>query len=138
MKKKAKKKSARKSAKAPAKTSAKASATKSAPKAAPKENKTSVASLRLYSRLAIKDVTEFKKTLHETLQTSNEITIDASHVEIVDTAALQLLLAFVKEVKKRSGSIKWEDVTESLRDAAHLLDIENELGIKPHTGVIML
>lgn len=52
-----------------------------------------------------------------------------SAVEVIDTAALQLLLAFVREVKHHDHCVDWKSPSETLYRAARLSGLQDELGL---------
>jgi len=79
----------------------------------------------------INDISEVKK-LHEAWQeylSSPLIVIDASAVERIDTAVLQLLTALVGEADKTSTEIKWEGVSDNMKHAVKLLGLNGPLKI---------
>ena len=53
-----------------------------------------------------------------------EVVLDVGHVERVDTAALQLLLLFRRELDSRGGTLRWHGVNQVLVEAANLLGLE--------------
>jgi anti-anti-sigma regulatory factor len=67
--------------------------------------------------------------MRSVLEQKKEIVLDASNVEIVDSAALQLLLVFLREAKARGISIRWTKISAVFRDTVILLDIHNHLGV---------
>ena len=56
-------------------------------------------------------------------------TLDASAVERVDTAALQLLVAFHRDALARGGKITWAGVSTPLREAAERLGLTKALAL---------
>ena len=51
------------------------------------------------------------------------IVLDGEAVERIDTAALQLLALFRREVATRGGSVRWREPSGALHDAASLLGL---------------
>jgi phospholipid transport system transporter-binding protein len=51
------------------------------------------------------------------------IVLDGQAVERIDTAALQLLALFRREVATRGGSVRWREPSGALHDAASLLGL---------------
>jgi len=90
------------------------------------KNKTT-SSLVLSAVVVINDV----KTLHEdlsNLSTSQEtVTLDASKVEMIDTAAFQLLLAFVSTMSKKNIGLVWKDPSDTFLERASILDLTDAL-----------
>jgi phospholipid transport system transporter-binding protein len=56
-------------------------------------------------------------------------TLEASGVERVDTAALQLLAAFHRDAQTRGRQVAWAGVSASLRDAAERLGLTKTLAL---------
>jgi len=55
------------------------------------------------------------------------VALDGRQVERTDTAALQLLLLFRRELAARGGSLSWTGVSEALHEAASLLGLTQTL-----------
>jgi anti-anti-sigma regulatory factor len=84
--------------------------------------------LRLGST-TIRNVTSFQAELAERLDESGPVQIDGSGVERVDTATLQLLAAFVRDLRAEARAIEWIDCSAALRRAAGCLGLESALGL---------
>ena len=56
-------------------------------------------------------------------------TLEASGVERVDTAALQLRAAFPRDAQTRGRQVAWAGVSASLRDAAERLGLTKTLAL---------
>jgi phospholipid transport system transporter-binding protein len=56
-------------------------------------------------------------------------TLEAIGVERVDTAALQLLVAFHRDAQARGGQVAWAGVSVPLRDAAERLGLTKTLAL---------
>lgn len=54
---------------------------------------------------------------------------DASGVRRVDTAVMQLLAVFCRTLRAENLSWRWAAAAPVLREAAHLLGLETELGL---------
>ena len=63
--------------------------------------------LHLGAGLEIKDVESVHKQLTSMLERGPSVTLDISHVAAMDTAGVQLLLAFQSEAAKRGVSIEY-------------------------------
>lgn len=85
--------------------------------------------LQLDKELNIKGVVELKQKLAATLKPGQPINIDTAAVNSVDTAALQLLVAFARHAKTQSSTISWVNTSAAFVDAAHLLDLDQHLGL---------
>lgn len=55
--------------------------------------------------------------------------LDGREVEHVDTAALQLLTLFQRELKARGGTLDWRGTSDALNNAAGLLGLSQTLGL---------
>lgn len=61
--------------------------------------------------------------LQEALQTAEPVVLQADQVERVDTAALQVLSAFMREAQERRIAVQWLHPSVPLQYAAQLLDL---------------
>ncbi len=87
----------------------------------------------LDDEICIADVAHWReKFLH--CNTSSCVTIDASMVQRVDTAGIQLLLALIQEIQRRNGSLQWREPAESLLQTAATLGLGEALGLAQATG----
>jgi anti-anti-sigma regulatory factor len=84
--------------------------------------------LRLGST-SLRTVTAFQAELAERLDDSGPVQIDASAVERIDTATLQLLAAFVRDLRVDARPVEWADCSAVLQRAAHLLGLAGALGL---------
>ena len=71
------------------------------------------------------------KALYEELGklTNTDVNIDASAVEMIDTAILQLLYAFVIKVTSTNHRINWINPSDEFISRARLLGLSRNLGI---------
>lgn len=72
-----------------------------------------------------------KDKLSELLNNKNNIKIDASKVEKIDTSVLQLLTAFSLQAQRQSIEIAWQQPSPTFTTAADLLDLSQHLIITP-------
>ena len=86
--------------------------------------------LRLGS-MTIRNVTDFQSQLAEYLAESGTVHIDASGVERIDTAILQLLAAFVRDLSADTRAVEWSGCSPALRRAAESLGLVSALGLAP-------
>jgi anti-anti-sigma regulatory factor len=82
--------------------------------------------LRLGST-TLRNVTAFQAELAERLDESGTVQIDASAVERIDTASLQLLAAFVRDLRTDHRLVEWTGCSAVLRRAAHSLGLTGAL-----------
>lgn len=86
--------------------------------------------LKLDSQLGIHSIGSLKDSLVAALSSGNPISIDAGGVESIDTAALQLLVAFARHSGASSREITWLEISDAFSEATRLLDLEQHLGIE--------
>ncbi len=78
----------------------------------------------------IASAAELRTTLLNRLSDSGNVRIDASAVERIDTASLQVLAAFARDRRADGLAVEWLDVPACLTDAAALLDLTSALGFE--------
>jgi ABC-type transporter Mla MlaB component len=83
--------------------------------------------------LDISGVRELYDVLKQSIESTLPVEIDASSIERVDAAALQLLCSFVREAKKRGKEVRWIQPSQALTASARLLQLEEILDL-PQTG----
>lgn len=85
--------------------------------------------LVLDSELNIAATADLYDRMQPFLDQKEEILLDASKVEVVDSAALQLLLVFVREAQERSISTRWESASKKFLNTVTLLGFQQHLGV---------
>jgi len=85
--------------------------------------------IKLDPVLVISDAQTLYARLGVLLETKQNITIDASAVEMMDTAILQLLLAFVIKVKAQSREVIWINPSEEMIHRVTTLNLQAGLGL---------
>jgi len=78
------------------------------------------------SDFRIAEVTDMHRQLSAALDAS-EIVLDGGAVDRVDTAALQLLVVFQHEARKRGNTVQWVGASAPLHDAASQLGLAEVL-----------
>lgn len=86
--------------------------------------------IKLQSELNIRQVAELKAQLDEALTDDVDIVFDASDVEVVDAAALQLLLAFVQQLALKQRSVTWGELSEGFLSAVKLTGLDKSLNLQ--------
>jgi len=84
--------------------------------------------IKLQSELNIRQVAELKEQLNNALS-ADDIVLDASAIEVVDAAGLQLLLAFIQQARLKNITIKWGDLSEGFLNAVKLMGLSDGLGL---------
>ena len=85
--------------------------------------------IKLDPVLVISNAQTLHVQLGALLDTKQNITIEAFAVEMVDTAILQLLLAFVIKIKAQGRKIIWIKPSEELIRRATTLNLQTGLGL---------
>jgi len=91
--------------------------------------KTDKTRLVLDSIITINDAQTMYTQLRSLLESKQDITIDASAVEMLDTAILQLLLAFVNKIKAQNRVVVWSKPSEEMINRATTLNLQAGLGL---------
>jgi len=84
--------------------------------------------------LAINDAKALYAELGKKLETKKDISIDASAVEMVDTAILQLLLAFTQKSQLQNVAVKWEKPSREFLSRSETLNLTRLLGLSEAQG----
>lgn len=87
------------------------------------------ASVTLAANCSIKEVAALRESLCAVLGAQEPVSIDASAVERIDTATLQLLYAFVRDRFAADREVVWQGVTGQLSEAARLLGVRDLLNL---------
>lgn len=90
---------------------------------------TSAASYRFDSMLTISTLGALRTRLSQLAENDTDIQLDASAIEIIDAAAIQLMLAFCIELKSRNKAITWLTPSQKLIASVSLLGLTQKLGI---------
>lgn len=80
--------------------------------------------------VSIVQVAILKEAWLPVLDSGKDITIDASAVEDIDTAGLQLLLSLVKTAKDSGRSVTWDGPSEAVINAVKETSLRDALGIQ--------
>jgi ABC-type transporter Mla MlaB component len=83
----------------------------------------------LKSISVINDLVQLKDELQSLLADNSKIYIDASNVEMIDTATLQLLLSFQMDADAGNGRINWVKPSEKFIYSAELLGLKQALSL---------
>ncbi|MFK7956018.1 MAG: lipid asymmetry maintenance protein MlaB [Lysobacterales bacterium] len=85
--------------------------------------------MKLPDSLKIDALADTRVMMDEALASGQSVSIDASEVASIDYCGIQLLLAFVNELKAHGLSLSWSDASEPLRAAASDLSVDGHLGL---------
>lgn len=81
----------------------------------------------LASQLDVANSLQLKKELGKVFRRKSPFEIDGASVERVDTAGLQVLVAFRAEARNRDIDLVWAAASDTLRKSAKLLGLTNVL-----------
>jgi len=97
------------------------------------EAEKNVATINLEGVVNIAKAEALHQQMENILKEAIPATLQATDVQRVDTAILQLLLAFFKSMASVRVAITWKGVSDELLVAIKLLGLEKELGlVKPN------
>jgi len=85
--------------------------------------------ITLGANCCVKDAVALKNSLCAVVEAPDSVVLDATAVERVETATMQLLCAFVRERAAHSRGVVWHGVPAALSDAARLLGLQSLLGL---------
>jgi len=122
------------------KTARKTGRTKrAAPKAAPRRKAASTrktaSPIALPAECAIASAPQLRSGLLKRLTDARTVQIDASGVQRIDTASLQVLAAFSRDRRAGGLPLEWLGVPPCLTQAASTLDLTDALGLAGHSAV---
>ncbi len=87
--------------------------------------------IQLEAEVTIAQAGELKGRLTQFLDGERSPELDGSAVEHIDTAALQLLVAFVREAEARDRKPSWRGASEVLIEAAQQIGVAELLHLGP-------
>ncbi len=85
--------------------------------------------LVLKAECTLADAGELKSALCALLPQDGTVTLDGTAVERIDTAALQLLAAFVRDRRLAGAALQWQSASPAVHSAARLLGMETMLAL---------
>ena len=89
-----------------------------------------VAVLQLPAQCTLPHAVALRASLLAALGGDADLHLDAGCVEAVDTAALQLLAAFIIELRQQGRRVQWQQVSAPLHAAAKRLGLLQTLGMQ--------
>jgi phospholipid transport system transporter-binding protein len=102
---------------------------KAAPRTRASAPRKTAGPLALPAECLISSVDEIKAGLLQRLDSTDSVTIDASAVQRIDTASLQVLAAFARDRRAAGLPFAWSGVPAPVSDAAALLNLTETLGL---------
>lgn len=85
--------------------------------------------LALSADCTLAEADSLKAALKKLVNVPESVTLDASAVQRIDTAALQLLAAFARDRRLAGRAVDWRGAQQTLEPAAQLLGMREMLGL---------
>lgn len=85
--------------------------------------------IKLEGVLSIKNITDLKNKLDSALEQKRNVVLEASQVERIDTATLQLITAFNKRLRSDGLKLSWEKPSIVVSEITKILDLEAAVSI---------
>lgn len=86
--------------------------------------------IELPQNLTIHHIEEQFNQISELMnEVGDQVVLDASKVETIDTSGLQTLLVAVKTLEEKEAEFSWESPTEILTTSAQKIGIHDALGL---------
>lgn len=102
----------------------------SSPETAESACRPDVTEVRCPVELRVGKLGELRETLLELLASPSRVKLCVDAVELVDTAGVQLLIAFVCDAKAAGVSVEWSDVSSRMAEAVDVLGAAGKLGLR--------
>jgi anti-anti-sigma regulatory factor len=96
----------------------------------PAEQPKQRAGLRLEASCTLRDAMDMQFQLLAVDFGESEVLLDGSAVEHIDTAGLQMLVAFAKHYSARGRRVQWTAASPELLRGSHLLGLASVLGLE--------
>jgi anti-anti-sigma regulatory factor len=90
--------------------------------------------LALASFCTLREAVAMKGQLLERLDQAGDVEIDAGSVEKIDTAGLQLLVAFSRQLRESHRALAWKAVAPEMTRAAAQIGLADTLGLPADEG----
>ncbi len=84
-----------------------------------------VATVTLDDTLSISDAGALLTQLRNTAEEKKNVLLDASNVNAIDTASMQLIAAFSRKVQSLGYELDLKNPSETFQNSAHLLGIQS-------------
>ena len=89
-----------------------------------KDKKASKITLAAYQDISI--ISNLHGRLKKCATTQVDVNLIADNVESIDTSTLQLLLSFVRQIRRDGNSVNWQSPSQVLLNAAGLIGLDEE------------
>jgi anti-anti-sigma regulatory factor len=99
------------------------------PEANAKSRRSPPAKVMLPARMLINDLENFCKDLKKIhASKKNRVVLDTGELSLIDSAGVQLLVAFVRSFTAKGGAVEWENYSVQLYQMADELGLAGQLG----------
>lgn len=79
--------------------------------------------------VSIESASALRDSLEQLSETGRDVVLDGGNVEMLDTTALQLLLAFTQQVKRDGFKVSWQSPSPVIIGTTALAGVDVELGV---------
>jgi len=83
--------------------------------------------VKFQSQLGIQQVSDLKTELESAVSSGEGVILNASEVNNIDTAGLQLLVAFIQYVELKKCAFEWQSPSDAFIEAAKLTGLSAAL-----------
>lgn len=83
----------------------------------------------------ISQAADLRDRLLALLEKRDPVVLNASAVQHIDTAAMQILAAFMCQARTDKIKVTWKQPSDSMCDSARLLGLSELLDLPPHAGI---
>jgi len=83
--------------------------------------------IKFQNQLGIQQVSDLKAELESAVSSGENVVLDASEVDNIDTAGLQLLVAFVQHAALKKCTFEWQDPSDAFVETAKLTGLSAAL-----------
>ena len=90
--------------------------------------------VELPAHCTLRDAVALQAKLAACIDAEQAVPVDARAVERIDTAAFQVLLAFVRERAARARAVEWLGLNDTFVESARLLGLHAHLNIPANAG----
>ena len=94
------------------------------------KRRSSTTYLELAATINVPQIQALYKPLAKALARNLAIVLAADKVKRIDTAGLQVLIAFYRDAQKRGLDFRWEAPSPALCEAVKLLSLEKTIGLE--------
>lgn len=87
--------------------------------------------IELGESLDLQNIENLHDKLKQSLSDSNDTEVNVGQIESIDTAALQLLLAFSNDLRSKGKKLNWIGQSDEFNESIALLNLSSHIDIDP-------